>query len=46
MSLGPGDGIGSEDAQLFTVVETAEEVVAVLHEFHGGVAPAIETVLD
>ena len=38
--------VDAEDAQLFTVVETAEEVVAVLQEFYGGVPPAIDTVLD
>lgn len=31
--------IDAEDARLFSVVETAEEAVAVLHEFYGGVPP-------
>ncbi|MDP1647604.1 MAG: LOG family protein [Rubrivivax sp.] len=36
----------AEDVRLFAVVETAEEIVAVLHEFYGGVPPANDTALD
>ncbi|MBE0549922.1 MAG: LOG family protein [Rubrivivax sp.] len=38
--------VNAEDVRLFAVVETAEEVVAVLHEFYGGVLPANDTALD
>ncbi len=38
--------IDAKDVELFTVVETAEEIVAVLHEFYGGVAPSDEAVVD
>jgi uncharacterized protein (TIGR00730 family) len=38
--------VNAEDVRLFTVVETAEEIVAVLHEFYGGVPPTNDTALD
>lgn len=38
--------VNAEDTRLFTVVETAEEVVSVLHEFYGGVPPTNDTALD
>jgi uncharacterized protein (TIGR00730 family) len=37
--------IDAKDVDLFTVVETAEEIVAVLHEFYGGVAPSDDAVV-
>ncbi|MDP1901021.1 MAG: TIGR00730 family Rossman fold protein [Rubrivivax sp.] len=38
--------VNAEDVGLFAVVETAEEIVAVLHAFYGGVPPANDTALD
>jgi uncharacterized protein (TIGR00730 family) len=38
--------VNAEDVRLFAVVETAEEIVAVLHEFYGGVPPSYDTVVD
>lgn len=38
--------VNAEDVELFSVVETAEEVVAILHEFYGGVPPANDPTLD
>jgi len=38
--------VNAEDVRLFAVVETAEEIVAVLHEFYGGVPPSNDTVVD
>lgn len=38
--------INAEDARLFAVVETAEDIVAVLHDFYGGVPPSDDTVVD
>ncbi len=38
--------VNAEDVRLFAVVETADEIVAVLHEFYGGVPPSNDTVVD
>jgi len=38
--------VNVEDIELFSVVETAEEIVAVLHEFYSGVPPANDPTLD
>ncbi len=38
--------VNAEDVELFSVVETAEEIVSVLHEFYGGVPPANDSALD
>jgi uncharacterized protein (TIGR00730 family) len=37
--------IDAKDVELFTVVETAEEIVAVLHEFYGGIPPSNDAVV-
>lgn len=38
--------INAEDVELFTVVETAEDIVAALHRFYGGVPPPDDTGVD
>jgi uncharacterized protein (TIGR00730 family) len=38
--------VDAEDVGLFTIVETAEEIVAVLEAFYGGAPPANETPWD
>jgi uncharacterized protein (TIGR00730 family) len=38
--------IDAKDVDLFTVAETAEEIVAALHKFYGGVPPSNDAVVD